>query len=192
MQISRMDLADLGSPETLVEGILKQVPDMSIPVPIEDIARSVDITDIAPIGATGFEGGLITDRDKSEGVILVNRESHRLRQRFTVVWIQVLQLPEHSHELFFFVRGVRVLPDKVGDADAEMLSEPKQQLDRGVTALAGFQLPDMRLGGVHSVGEVLKGPAFSNPKLFQPGATEGHADHLHSNCRSGRRILPAV
>jgi len=79
-----MDLADLGSPETLVQGILKQVPDMPIPVPIEAIARAVDITEIAAIGASGFEGGLITDREKSEGVILVNRESSRRRQRFTI------------------------------------------------------------------------------------------------------------
>lgn len=84
MQISRMDLADLGTPETLVKGILEQVPDLPIPVPIEDIARSVDITDITPISTDGFEGGLVTDRNKSEGVILVNCRSHPQRRRFTV------------------------------------------------------------------------------------------------------------
>lgn len=84
MLISRMDLADLGSPEALVEGILKQVPDLPIPVPIEDIARSVDITDITFIGTGSFEGGLVTDRDKSEGVILVNPRSGRRRRRFTI------------------------------------------------------------------------------------------------------------
>ncbi len=84
MKIDRMDLADLGSPKALATGILKLVPNMPVPVPIEDIARAVDITDIRTIGAAGFEGGLITDRDKSEGVILVNRRSERRRQRFTV------------------------------------------------------------------------------------------------------------
>ena len=92
MLISRMDLADLGSPEALVEGILKQVSDLPIPVPIEDIARSVDITNITFIGTDSFEGGLVTDRDKSEGVILVNRRSGRRRRRFTV-----------SHELGHFL-----------------------------------------------------------------------------------------
>ncbi len=84
MQISRMDLADLGSPEDLVAGILQQVPDMPLPVPIEDIAHTLDIIEIKAIGSSGFEGGLITDRDKSQGVILVNRKSMYRRQRFTV------------------------------------------------------------------------------------------------------------
>ena len=84
MLISRMELADLSSPDALVEGILKQVPDMPIPVPIMDIARSVDITEIKSINAAGFEGGLITDRNKSTGVILVKRGSPRQRKRFTV------------------------------------------------------------------------------------------------------------
>lgn len=79
-----MELADLGSPESLVQGILKQVPEMPIPVPIEDVARVVDISSIEAISASGFEGGLITDREKSQGVILVNRENHRQRQRFTI------------------------------------------------------------------------------------------------------------
>lgn len=103
MLISRMDLADLGSPEALVEGILKQVPDLPIPVPIEDIARSVDITDITFIETDGFEGGLVTDRNKSEGVILVNRRSGRQRRRFTV-----------SHELGHFLMPFH-LPDNGTD-----------------------------------------------------------------------------
>ena len=99
MQISRMDLADLGTPETLVEGIIGQVPDMPVPVPVEDIARALDIADITPIGTDSFEGGLVTDRDKSEGVILVNRKGSRRRQRFTVGhelghFLMPLHLPE--------------------------------------------------------------------------------------------------
>lgn len=99
MLISRMDLADLGSPEALVEGILKQVPDFPIPVPVEEIAHSVDITDITLINTDSFEGGLVTDRNKSEGVILVNRRSGRRRKRFTV-----------SHELGHFLMPLH-LPD---------------------------------------------------------------------------------
>ena len=79
-----MELADLGSPEGLAQGILEQVPEIPIPVPIEDVARAVDISSIKAIGAKGFEGGLITDREKSRGVILVNRQNYRQRQRFTI------------------------------------------------------------------------------------------------------------
>ena len=100
MKIDRMALADLGSPETLVQGIIMQVPEIPIPVPIEDIAKAVDISDIAAIGASGFEGGLITDREKSQGVILVNRENHRRRQRFTI-----------GHELGHFLMPLH-LPDE--------------------------------------------------------------------------------
>ncbi len=84
MQISRMELADFGSPERIMQGILDQVPDMPCPVPVEDVALSLDVTEIAPMRTAGFEGGLITDTNKSEGVILVNRDSLRQRQRYTI------------------------------------------------------------------------------------------------------------
>jgi len=103
MQISRMDLADFGSPETIVQGILDQVPDMPVPIPIEVIATSLEITDIKEIGAGNFEGGLLTDREKSEGTILVNRRSHHKRQRFTIGhelghFLMPLHLPERGTE----------------------------------------------------------------------------------------------
>jgi hypothetical protein len=37
MQISRIDLADKGSPEGIVMAILKAEPDLPIPVPIEEL-----------------------------------------------------------------------------------------------------------------------------------------------------------
>jgi Zn-dependent peptidase ImmA (M78 family) len=43
----------------------------------------LDITDIKAVEMEGFAGGLITDRAKSEGVILVNEASSRQRRRFT-------------------------------------------------------------------------------------------------------------
>jgi hypothetical protein len=42
--------------------------------PVEDIARKLDITDIRELETEGFEGGLVTDAEKSSGVILVNQE----------------------------------------------------------------------------------------------------------------------
>lgn len=80
-----MELADCGTPEALVVAILKQVPEMPIPVPVEIIARQLGISDIRHLEATGFEGGLIAFADKSDGVILVNsRNSSPRRQRFTI------------------------------------------------------------------------------------------------------------
>lgn len=84
MNISRLDLDGTGSPEGLVSKILKTLPDLPIPVPIEELARALDITSIQELTTEGFEGGLITDDCKSEGVVLVNREARLGRRRFTI------------------------------------------------------------------------------------------------------------
>jgi len=84
MRISRLDLDGVGSPDGLVAKILKAVPDLPIPVPVEELARCLDITEIAVLTTTGYEGGLVTDEYKSEGVILVNAEARSGRRRFTI------------------------------------------------------------------------------------------------------------
>lgn len=80
----RMDLADCGSPETLVGAILKHHPDMPRRVPVEEIARSVGIVDFKELDADGFEGGLTANPEKSAGIILTKRDAPRRRRRFTV------------------------------------------------------------------------------------------------------------
>jgi hypothetical protein len=46
MKISRMDLADTGSPMGLVTKILSVEKDLPIPVPIEELAKQLDIEKI--------------------------------------------------------------------------------------------------------------------------------------------------
>lgn len=84
MNIGRIDLADFVTPEQIVQGILNLVPDIVIPVPLEELARALDITKIERLETCGFEGGLITDITRSEGVILVNQKSPLQRRRFTI------------------------------------------------------------------------------------------------------------
>lgn len=84
MKVTRLDLDGTGSPDGIVGKILKAEPDLPIPVPIEDLARQLDITDILGLTTEGFEGGLITDDCRSQGTILVNRAARRGRRRFTV------------------------------------------------------------------------------------------------------------
>lgn len=84
MTLDRMELADCATPELLVATILKQVPDLPIPVPVETIARELGISDIKRLSTEAFEGGLIALADKTDGVILVNSRSNPRRQRFTV------------------------------------------------------------------------------------------------------------
>ena len=83
MRISRMELADFGSPESIAQGIIGALKDIPIPVPIDCIARALDITSIEPIQTEQFEGGLITDRPKSSGIILIKETktaSQKIRQ----------------------------------------------------------------------------------------------------------------
>lgn len=84
MGISRMDLADAGSPSKLVQLILKAEPGLTLPVPIEQLALQLDILEIKDLETEGFEGGLIADEAKSAGYILVNRDAVKGRRRFTI------------------------------------------------------------------------------------------------------------
>jgi Zn-dependent peptidase ImmA (M78 family) len=84
MQIDRMDLDECRTPEKLISEIMRQVPDMPIPVPIEEVARAVDITEIHRMETPDFEGGLITQPERRDGMILVNAGGTLQRQRYTI------------------------------------------------------------------------------------------------------------
>ena len=84
MTVSRMDLADCGSPEKLVIEILKAEPGLPIPVPIENLAKQLGIINIKTLETDGYVGGLITDSNKNTGVILLNQDLRRGRKRFTI------------------------------------------------------------------------------------------------------------
>lgn len=99
-----MDLADAGSPEKLVTLILKAEPNLPIPVPIEELCGQLDIDEIRTLEIEGFEGGLITDRERSSGIILV-KEGFRHRKRFTIM-----------HELAHFL-----LPHHIPDTEGRFL-----------------------------------------------------------------------
>lgn len=101
MPIERMDLADAGSPERLVTLILKGEPDMPMAVPVERLCKQLDIQSIEPLDIDGFEGGLITDSERSSGIILV-KAGPRRRQRFTI-----------AHELGHFLIPTHI-PDTPG------------------------------------------------------------------------------
>jgi Zn-dependent peptidase ImmA (M78 family) len=79
-----MDLADCGSPEKLIAVILKHHSNWTAPVPVEDLATSVNIVKIAELEVEGFEGSLLTDAKKQKGVILYKAGSRKERKRFTI------------------------------------------------------------------------------------------------------------
>lgn len=79
-----IELADLVRPEQLVDAILKQNPNLPVPIPLEELARLAGITKIEPLSSEGFAGALITNAEKSEGAIFYSTNGPRSRQRFTI------------------------------------------------------------------------------------------------------------
>ena len=94
-----MDLADCGSPERLIQAILKHHPDWRPPVPIEELAAAVNISSIEALDTQGFEGALVTNPGKTTGVIFHRAGSPDGRRRFTI-----------GHELGHFL-----IPTHTGD-----------------------------------------------------------------------------
>ena len=92
MQITRMDLDMTGSPTGLVAKILAAEPDLPLAMPIEELAAALDIIEITELESDGYEGGLLTQPERTEGIILVNKNSNEQRKRFTI-----------SHELGHFL-----------------------------------------------------------------------------------------
>ena len=74
----RMKLADLGSPEALADCIIDHFADIEVPVPLDRIAEAVGIVEVIGQRTDGFEGVLITDAAKVQGI-------DRL-QRFKSAW----------------------------------------------------------------------------------------------------------
>lgn len=114
MPISRIDLDEknVGSPDAIVSRILKAEPNLPIPVPIEKLCSQLDIASIEYEPLDGMEGGLVTDADRSTGIILVQRDSHRFRQRFTI-----------GHELGHFL-----IPSHIPGPDGRFLCSREDML----------------------------------------------------------------
>jgi Zn-dependent peptidase ImmA (M78 family) len=121
MKIKRIDLDGTGSPIGLVTRILKTENDLPIPVPIEELAQQLDIQEIAKLEMEGFEGGLVTDAERSTGIILVNRQASEGRRRFTI-----------AHELghFLIISHAPVNGDKFLCSRTDMVTWPAEDNNR--------------------------------------------------------------
>lgn len=95
LQLSRMDIEEAGpNPVKLAEAIHRQLNGNGsfTSVPIELIAKSLDIVEIRAEPLDTFEGALITTQLRSSGKVLVNSLSATPRRRFTI-----------AHELCHFL-----------------------------------------------------------------------------------------
>ena len=85
LTIDRMEIDDVGGdPVKLAAAITKQLPDLSKPVPVREIAKAIDIYQIREEPLDGLEGGLIVPDDKAQGAILVHRDRPETRKRYTI------------------------------------------------------------------------------------------------------------
>ena len=79
-----MDLADCGSPERLLAVILDHHRDWKPPVDVETFALSVGILEFRNLEVDGFVGALMTDLEKTKGIILSAAGMAMPRRRFTI------------------------------------------------------------------------------------------------------------
>ena len=82
--LKRLDVADIHAPGLLARALHMQMGPTDGPVPITDIASALDISYISIDEYDGFEGMLLTDRRRSDGVILANSRNGMPRARFTI------------------------------------------------------------------------------------------------------------
>lgn len=64
--------------------ILKHHPNLTPPIPIENLAREVGIVEIVGKETDSFEGALLVHPDRPQGAILYNLSAARPRRRFTI------------------------------------------------------------------------------------------------------------
>jgi Zn-dependent peptidase ImmA (M78 family) len=79
-----MELDSKATPDAIVSEIFRQNPDAALPVRVEEVASAAGIIEIKPLTSDGFEGMLISNPEKSEGVIFVNQGRPPQRRRFTI------------------------------------------------------------------------------------------------------------
>ena len=117
LALSRIEIESVGSdPRKLARALLAQLPAVTGPVPIEAIARALDIVSIEVAPLSGIEGCLQCDPLKSEGQIVVNANSPPRRRRYTI-----------AHELGHFLNERHRPTIDFGFAcTAEDMSKPRR------------------------------------------------------------------
>ncbi|KRS12691.1 hypothetical protein XM53_08850 [Roseovarius atlanticus] len=103
MKLDRIDLFDIRQPDRLAKAIHTQIGDLVLPVPVEDIATALDISEVRTGSFDGFEGMLLTDQARRVGAILANTRRGLRRARFTI-----------AHELGHFLLEHHVLSSENG------------------------------------------------------------------------------
>lgn len=84
MTLHRFELDGIRGPKRMAAAVHEQLGMQPGQVPIEEVARGLDIVEVRIRDVDGFEGMLLTDARRSEGSILANSANGTQRARFTV------------------------------------------------------------------------------------------------------------
>jgi len=103
LKLDRIDLADIHAPRRLARALQRQLGKIAPPVPIIEIAKALDISEVRTETLDGVEGMLLTDKVRSTGAILANNRHGSRRTRFTI-----------AHELGHFLMERHALSDEGG------------------------------------------------------------------------------
>jgi Zn-dependent peptidase ImmA (M78 family) len=149
VELALIELADCVKPEQLVAEILRQNPEMPVPVPIEELASCAGISKVEAFGSSGFEGMLVANATKSEGHIFYNSQVPRPRQRFTIGHeLGHFLLPWHRQSTFkcsaedIFSRSNKSWELEANQFSAELLM-PAALLKKCLCPGAEFDLSDV-------------------------------------------------
>ena len=113
INLDLIEFADLVRPKQIVDEIIRQIPDIPIPVPLEEIAHAVGIQKIEYQQLDGFEGALIANPEKSQGAILINSGARHHRQRFSLGHeLGHFMIPRHGYEMRCSLDDFRTLEGK--------------------------------------------------------------------------------
>lgn len=100
ISLDLIEFADFVRPTQIVNEIIKQLPDLPIPTPLDDIAYAVGIEKIKYESLDDFEGGLLANPEKTRGAIIINSDSRHHRQRFSLGHeLGHFMIPRHGHEM---------------------------------------------------------------------------------------------
>jgi len=100
IKLDLIEFSELIHPQDIVNEIIKQNPNISAPISLEQIAQASGITDIQYKPLDGLEGALVANAEKTCGVILIKDDVIPQRKRFTLGHeLGHFLIPRHGHEM---------------------------------------------------------------------------------------------
>lgn len=123
IKLDLMELADFTRPKQIANEIIKQNPQIKLPISLEEVAQAAGISDIKYMPLDGLEGALVANEEKSEGKIVISNRAIPSRRRFTLGHeLGHFLIPRHGHNMKCTIKDLRSngnSKSKVLDIEAE-------------------------------------------------------------------------